>query len=188
MNVVCINAACQCLYAIIIFCVHIFQTREITFRAPASAPRLSSRSGPGRPPPASLHLSLWLNSIRTRVSIRTGVGRRSPGQSPCHQPPYPIDRDSDRGRGGGTIKWEGERERNKSEDGVRSEKDGRKAAVSCDGGPTGHVSDHAFVLQLGLGGLGLQTRGLQQEALWFGGAGESRPQRTHTRLFVFRRR
>lgn len=55
-------------------------------------------------------------------------------------------------------------------------------SVLCDGGQTGHVSDHAFVLQLCLGGLGLQAWRLQQETLWFGGAGESHPQCTH--LFV----
>lgn len=51
----------------------------------------------------------------------------------------------------------------------------------CDGGQTGHVSDHEFVLQLCLGGLGLQAWRLQQETLWFGRAGESHPR--CTRLF-----
>lgn len=49
-------------------------------------------------------------------------------------------------------------------------------SVPSDGGQTGRVSDHAFVLQLCLGGLGLQAWRLQQETLWFGRAGESHPQ------------
>lgn len=45
-----------------------------------------------------------------------------------------------------------------------------------------HVSDHVFVLQLCVRGLGLQARRLQQETLWFGRAGESHPRSTH--LFI----
>lgn len=55
----------------------------------------------------------------------------------------------------------------------------------CDGGRTGHVSDHVFVLQLCLGGLGLQAWRLQQETLWFGRAGESHPQCTDVFVAAF---
>lgn len=59
----------------------------------------------------------------------------------------------------------------------------------CGGGRTGNVSDHVFVLQLCVRGLGLQARRLQQETLWFGRAGESHPRSTHlfAALFVFGR-
>lgn len=59
-------------------------------------------------------------------------------------------------------------------------------SVWCDEGQTGHESDHAFVLlQLCLGGLGLQAWRLQQETLWFGWAGESHPQCIHLFAALF---
>lgn len=113
--------------------------------------------------------------------IRTGLaGHHATGKDARHEEETESKREGEReGENVGPTKSGRQSEIKK---GLEKSRCCNFMSVLCDGGQTGRVSDHAFVLQLCLGGLGLQAWRLQQETLWFGGAGESRPQ--CTRLFV----